>query len=276
MTVIAGEEPPARPPRPASVTVAFCLQLVAALALLLMVGLVVAYAVYFDGQISRAVELVPEADPDEVSGERVGNIVTSVVMGVMILAVAVWLAATAVPVLRGSNVARILVFVAAGAHLLLCAAPCLGGAALVPILLAGAPEESPEGPYVGEEPWEESRFIETLYSQTLPVDDAFFLGMTVGSGIEILLATAVVVLLAVPPASRYFVPRRPPPAWPAVYTLPAGAAWPMRPSWPGTPAVPHPGLPYVICPDPSKHQTPPPGDTPSTRHEQRPEPDNGP
>ncbi|MEH1130724.1 hypothetical protein [Micromonospora sp. CPCC 206061] len=257
-------------------TVAFWLQLAAVLALLLMVGLVVAYAVYFDGQISRAVELVPEADPEEVSGERVGNIVTSVVMGVMILAVGVWLAATAVPVLRGSNVARILVFVAAGAHLLLCAAPCLGGAALAPIFLAGAPEEPSEGPYVGQEPWEESRFIETLYSQTLPFEDGFFLGMTVGFGIEVLLVIAVVVLLAVPPASRYFVPRRPPPAWPGAYAMPAGAAWPMRPSWPGASAVPHPGLPYVICPDPSIHETPPPGDTPGTRQEQPPGPDNGP
>jgi hypothetical protein len=275
MTLLPGEE---RLARPASVTVAFWLQLAAVLALLLMVGLLVAYAVYFDGQISRAVELVPEADPDEVSAERAGNIVTSVVMGVMTLAVAVWLAATAVPVLRGSNVARILVFIAAGAHLLLCAAPCLGGAALAPLFLAGSPEEPPDGGYVGEEAWQESRFIETLYSQTSPFDDGFFLGTTVGSGIEMMLAIAIVVLLAVPPASRYFVPRRPVPAWPGAYAyaVPAGAAWPMRPSWPTAPAMPHPGLPYVICPDPSMHETPPPRDTPGTSQEQRPEPGNGP
>jgi hypothetical protein len=271
MTLRAAE---GRPSRPASVTVAFWLQLAVVLVLFVMVGLVVAYAMYFDGQISRAVELVPEADPDEVSAERVGNLVTSVVLGAIILAVAVWLAASAVPVLRGSNVARILVFIAAGAHVLLCAAPCLSGAAIAPVFLAGAPEEPPAGVYVGEEAWQESRFIETLYSQTLPFDDAFFLGMTVGSVMEVMLAVAVVVLLAVPPASRYFVPRRPAPAWSGGYAPPAGSAWPMVPPWPGALAV-HPGLPYVICPDPSVHATAP-GDTSGTSKEQRLGPDDEP
>lgn len=260
MTLIAAETRPPRPPRPGSVLVAFWLQLAGVLVLLVMAGLVVAYAVYFDGQISRAVELVPEADPDEVSAERTGNVVTSAVMGGLILVVAVWLAATAVPVLRGSNVARILVFIGAGAHLLLCAAPCLSGAALAPIFLAGAPEEPPDDLYAGEEPWQESRFLETLYSDTLPFEDGFFLGMSVGSLVELMLAVAVVVLLAVPPASRYFVPRPPAPVWPGGYALPA---WPPSPP----PAVPHPALPYVICPDPSAHVKPPPAGAPAPSEE---------
>jgi hypothetical protein len=237
MTLLAAETRPPKPPRPASVTVAFWLQLAAVVVLLVMVGLVVAYAVYFDGHISRTVELVPDADPDEVSAERAGNIVTSVVMGALVLAMAVWLAATAVPVLRGSNVARILVFIGAGAHVLLCAAPCIGGAATAPFFLAGASGEPPEGVYAGEEPWEESRFIETLYAETLPFEDGFFLGTTVGAGIEVMLAIAVVVLLVVPPASRYFVPRRPAPAWPGGYALPAGAFPPAAAAWPAGAAV---------------------------------------
>ncbi|BCB82974.1 hypothetical protein [Phytohabitans suffuscus] len=258
MTLLAAEARPPRPPRPASVTVAFWLQFAAAAVLLIVLGLAVANAVYFDGQISRAVELVPEADPDEVNAERVGNIVSSVVTGGVLVATAAFLAATAVPALRGSNVARILVFVAAGAHILLCATPCVAGAAAAPIFLAAVPEEEPpEGVYAGEDFWQESRFIETLYTQTSPVEDGFFLGMTAGSGLEVLLVIAVVILLAVPPANRYFVPRPPAPTWPGGYAPPAAAGWPMAAPWPGTPAVPHPGLPYVICPDPSAHVPPP-------------------
>ncbi|WP_173059805.1 hypothetical protein [Phytohabitans houttuyneae] len=273
-------ERPARPRRPASVTVAFWLQVAAVLALLVMVGLTVAYAVYFDGQISRVAEMVPDADPDEVSAERTGNVVTSVVTGALILVVAVCLAATAVPMFRGSNVARIMVFVAAGAHILLCAAPCIGGAAVAPIFLASAPEE----PYLGEEPWEESRFLETLYSESLPFEDGYFLGMAAGTGLELMLVIAVVVLLVVPPANRYFVPRPPAPAWAGGYVLPAGtlvpaqaypppAPWPAGPPWPRAPAGPHPGLTYVICPDPSAHLPPPPRD-PSPIDEKQPAPDS--
>jgi len=250
MTVISADPPAPRPPRPVTVTVAFWLQLAAVLMLLGLLGLMVAHAVYFDDLISRAAELVPDADPDEVSGERTGNVVTTAVPGVVVLAVAAWLAATAIPVLRGSNVGRIFVFIAGGAHLLLCLSPFVLGAAFIPLFIAGGPEYG----YVPEEDipledlppdgeaWVNSRFYDALYSNTTAAEDAFYAGQAAIIGVEVLLLIAVVVILAVPPASRWFVPRSVP-------------AWPPMPVGPyaGYPAA----LPYVICPDPSVHVRPP-------------------
>jgi hypothetical protein len=59
MTLITADPQLSRPPRPASVTVAFWLQIGAVGLLLGLIGLAVAHAVYFDEQISRAVALVP-------------------------------------------------------------------------------------------------------------------------------------------------------------------------------------------------------------------------
>ncbi|GIF67428.1 hypothetical protein Ais01nite_54630 [Asanoa ishikariensis] len=236
-------------------TIAFWLQLAAVLMLLGLLGLIVGHAVYFDELISRAVELVPDADPDEVNGERVGNVVTTVIPGVIILVVAVWLAATAIPVLRGSNVGRIFVFIAGGAHLLLCASPFVAGAAIIPLFIASGPAYEPE--YVPEDIpqdgfppddifWEDSKFYDTLYSDTTPAEDAFFAGQAAVTVVEVVLVLAVVVLLAVPPAYRWFVPR------PALQPLPVGP-------YAGYPAA----LPYVICPDPSVH-VPPSATPPAT------------
>ena len=108
---------PARPARPGSVTVAVWLQLATVAVLLLLIGLVVFAAVRYDAQIDRAVRLVPDADPTEVSHERSGNLFMTLAVGVPVLLLAGWLAATALPLRRGSNTARILVFVAAGAQL---------------------------------------------------------------------------------------------------------------------------------------------------------------
>ncbi|MBM0231484.1 hypothetical protein JNW91_06175 [Micromonospora sp. STR1_7] len=60
--------PPAaasRPPRPATVTIAFWLQLAVVLVLLGLAALTVAQAVHFDGQIDRAVRLVPDGASDD-------------------------------------------------------------------------------------------------------------------------------------------------------------------------------------------------------------------
>ncbi|MEV4537658.1 hypothetical protein AB0J82_28165 [Asanoa sp. NPDC049518] len=248
MTLITADPPVPRPPRPVTVTIALWLQISAVVMLLVLLGLLIGHAVYFDDLISRAVELVPDADPDEVSGERTGNVVTTVVPGVVVLVVAIWLAVTAVPMFRGSNVARIFVFVAGGAHLLLCASPFVAGAAIIPLFLAaGEPEYGPE--YEDLPPddlvWEDSKFYDALYSHTTAAEDAFFAGQAAVTVVEVCLLLAVVVLLAVPPASRWFVPR---PAWPpAPVPVPVG------------PYVLHPsGLPYLVCPDPSVHVPQPP------------------
>ncbi|MFB6392364.1 hypothetical protein [Polymorphospora lycopeni] len=63
-----------RPARPTQVAAAFWLLLATAVLLLGIVGMTVAHAVWFDGEISRVAALVPDADPDEVSGERFGNV----------------------------------------------------------------------------------------------------------------------------------------------------------------------------------------------------------
>ncbi|SNT58623.1 hypothetical protein SAMN05421812_11133 [Asanoa hainanensis] len=230
MTLITADPPR---PRPVTVTVAFWLQLAAVLTLLALLGLLVAHAVYYDGLISRAAELVPNVDPGEVSGERVGNVVTTAVPGVVVLVVVLWLAATALPMLRGSNVARIFVFVAGGAHLLLCASPFLAGAAMIPLFIASDPGYAPEDDLV----WAEgSTFYDTLYNNTTPAEDAFMAGQAAVTVIEVVLLLAIVVLLAVPPASRWFVPPRPP-------VLPVG---PYA-------VYPYAGYPYLVCPDPSVH-----------------------
>ena len=287
MTLITADPQPSRPPRPALVTVAFWLQVGAVLLLLGLVGLLIAHAVYYDDQISRAAGLVPDVDPAEVSGERSGNVLGAVIPGAVLLVVAGWLGATALPMRRGRNVARVLVFVGAGAHLLVCAGPCLGGLATIPFAVTSYPETGPDGVPLDGVPWEESRFLDTLYSATMAVDDAFFGGFAIGTGIEVLLALAIVVLLAVPPANRYFVPRPPAPAWPSGYALPVGyapvgypppvgAPAPVAQPWPGGPAwppSPYPGLPYVICPDPSAHVAPPAG---GTGADQQPRPDGDP
>jgi hypothetical protein len=182
MTLITADPPAPRPPRPATVTVAFWLQLAAVLLLLVLLGLMVGHAIYFDGLISRAVELVPDADPSEVSGERTGNVLTTVVPGAIILVVVAWLAATAWPLLRGRNVARILVFIAGGAHLLVCAAPFVAGAALIPLFIATGPEYgpeydsgyTPEGVPLDDIVWEDSRFFDTLYGSATATEDVLY------------------------------------------------------------------------------------------------------
>ncbi|WP_433314871.1 hypothetical protein ACQP0U_00735 [Micromonospora sp. CA-269861] len=258
--------PPAtapRPPRPATVTIAFWLQLAVVLVLLGLAALTVAQAVHFDGQIDRAVRLVPDADPDEVTGERQGNVATALILGVPAVLLAVWLAFTATPVRRGGNVARILVFAASGAQLLICFAQCCSGAFLVPLLTT---EMAAEPPPEWDEEWETSPFYDTLYAGTDPWDDLFFPAAGLGVLTVLTLSVAVVLLLALPPANRWFVPRTanealPGPAWPMPMTVPyyapTGYGYPTVPFVPGF-LPPNQPLPpgYLICPDPAAHLTP--------------------
>lgn len=230
-----------RPARPAQVTIAFWLQLAAAALLLGLVGLVVANAVHFDGQISRVAALVPDADPAEVGSERAGNVFGALFIGVPTLLLAVWLTATAVPVLRGSNVGRILVFVAGGGQLLLCLLQMCSGLAIASFLFPIADEEVSG---VDEVPWEESKFIETLYSRSDSFADVSFLAGSSGALVVFTLTGTVVLLLALPPAHGYFVPRTatpPAPVWPAPVHYSGGYPSPV---------------PYVLCPDPSVHFPP--------------------
>jgi hypothetical protein len=260
---------PVRPARPTTVSVAFWLQLALVAALLAVIGLAVVAAVQFDGQITRAAEIVPDADPDEVSGERVGNVIGTLTVGVPALFLAVWFAATARPVRRGGNTARTLLYVGAGLQMLLgCLQGCLG-AFLLPFTFGGGGDwtEAEDGELV----WEESEFMETLYGDVDLSTELLGAGTFGGLFLVFALTVAVVLLVSLPPAHRYFVPQAeqpagPAPAWP--HPTPPGWPYPAPPALLPTYAPPGPlptylppGYPvppgYLICPDPARHLPPP-------------------
>ncbi|MFI7430246.1 hypothetical protein ACIBPB_24900 [Micromonospora sp. NPDC049836] len=262
---------PARPTRPGAVTVAYWLQLATVAVLLLIVCLVVVETVRYDAQIDEVLRRVPDADPAEVSGERAGNVFMACFMAIPALLLAGWLGATALPLRRGSNVARILVFVAGGAQLLLCVGQVCLGLLIAPLAMfavADAPEFDSSTGMPPDAGWEESKFLETLDTQS---DGPGAVVSAVG-GLGVLLvlglSAAVVVLLLLrdsrrwfggeapsggpwpgygyPPAAGYYGPYHPQPSWP---TPPPG-----QPAWPagaGQPFWPVPGHP--VCPDPSVH-----------------------
>ncbi|MER7460342.1 hypothetical protein [Micromonospora sp. NPDC126480] len=272
---------PARPPRPHTVTIAFWLQLAAVLILLGLVALVIVQTVQWDGRIDDAVRKVPDAAPDEVRAERWSNVTGSLIIGVPLLLLAGWYAATARPVRRGGNVARILVFVAAGGQLLVCVCQGCFGALFAPMLFATGFDEEPVFPDEEGMPpdfWDESPFLDALYGTPGPFEAVFFpLGM-LGALAVFVLTAAVVLLLALPPAHRWFVPAEPvppaPPVLPAV-ALPYPGPGYAPPGYPvpgyAPPGYPVPGyappayLPpghvappgYPFCPDPSAHAQPP-------------------
>ncbi|MFJ8578927.1 hypothetical protein [Micromonospora sp. NPDC093277] len=277
---------PVRPARPAVVTVAFWLQIAIVAVLLVLVGVVVFAAVRYNGQIDEALRRVPDADPVEVSDERSGNVFTAVTLGVPALLLAAWLAATALPLCRGSNPARILVFVAAGAQLLLCLGQCGGGLLMIPFMLAmGGPEFDPTlDPEAGGTDWEQSKFLDALYDQGDPGELLAVGGL--GLLLVLALTLAVVVLLLVPESGRWFrpasaaVPPVPYGYWP-VYPAAYAPVHPVAAYPPGYPAAAYPGHPasgypsavmpppagYPLCPDPALHLAyPPTGPWASTQH----------
>ncbi|MEH1056949.1 hypothetical protein V6U89_17320 [Micromonospora sp. CPCC 206171] len=244
MTQDAGA--PARPPRPTAVTVASWMQIAAAVVLLALLGLVLWQAIEWNGEIDRAARLVPDADPDEVSGERVGNIVMSCVLGVPTLLFAAGLLATARGVRRGSNVARILVFVAGGLQLLVACAQGGLSVLFIPFLFAlGGPEEDWDSDMPAEFMPEESGFMRELYGDgSDPAGDILFGAGSLGTLLVLGLTLTAVVLLALPSVHRWFVPRAAEQARRA----------PLDPTYPPAFLLP-PG--YMLCPDPRAHGLPP-------------------
>ena len=99
------------PARPATVTVAFALQVALAGTLLVSAALAIAGAVHYDGLIDRA-QLTTTPAPGEVAGERAANLAGALFVSVPAVLLAVWLGITAIRLRRGSNVARILIRVA--------------------------------------------------------------------------------------------------------------------------------------------------------------------
>lgn len=258
MTAIAEE--PARPARPVTVSVAFWLQLAAVAVLLVVIGLAVVGAVQADDQITRAAETVGDADPDEVSGERLGNVVSAVVIGMSALFLAVWLAATARPVRRGGYTARVLVYVGAGLQLLVCVGQSCLGALFVPFAFGAEGDwtEAEDGELV----WEESEFSETLYGSADLTSDILSAGILGGMALVFALTVAVVLLVTLPPADRYFArpADRPAPVGPVPPPYPFGPLPPYGGAPGGHPLPPVYALPpgYLICPDPARHLPPAP------------------
>ncbi|MCM0678170.1 hypothetical protein NCC78_26350 [Micromonospora phytophila] len=161
-------------------------------------------AVHHNGQVDRVIERVPYADPVEVSIERRVNLLMALLSGVPALLLAGWLAATAFRLRRGSNTARILVFVAACGQVLLC--PALGcfGALLVRTQLAADPgtggSSYPTFDLAGGEQSEFDMMIE-VQSPTL---DLVFGMVSLGLLLVPVISAVVVVLLRRPDAAGWF------------------------------------------------------------------------
>ncbi|MGW5672430.1 hypothetical protein [Micromonospora sp. NPDC003776] len=247
-----------RPVRPGTVAVAYWLQLATVAVLLALLCVVVVEAVRYDALIDDVLRQVPDADPAEVSAERSGNLFTTLFLGIPALLLAGWLAATALPLRRGSNVARVLVFVAACGQLLLCIVQGCGGLLIVPLVMAagmGDPEFGPAGSEGPDGDWEQSRFLDTLYSRG--DEQGVVTAAAGGIGVLLVLAltVAVVVLLLLPESRRWFrgdVPTAAANPWPAYGYGYYGPGHPQ----PGQPVWLPPG--YLLCPDPALHLAHPP------------------
>ncbi|HEX5598279.1 MAG TPA: hypothetical protein VFX61_20025 [Micromonosporaceae bacterium] len=274
-TPSAPPAPPDRPARPATVTVAFYLQLGIVLILLLTVAAAVAQAIHFDGVIDRAAA-ASGVDPRLAEDERMVNVFDTLMVGGPVLLLAVWFGACAVPMLRGSNVARVLAFVGVGLEFLACCAPFGAGMLFLPMMIA-ASGSYPEDDWAEYPPdWDEgsSRAESEFYDMLYPadVDWVFAVGSLAGT-IVFALSAAVAVLLLLPTSSRYFVPRQNPPPgfWPpAGYPAhsypppPAAYPYPPHPAY-GYPPYAHPGHPYpgYPYPPPGAYPYPPyPGPVP--------------
>ncbi|MEH0842561.1 hypothetical protein V6U81_09250 [Micromonospora sp. CPCC 205711] len=253
--------PPVRPPRPRLVTVAFWLQLAIAALLLVLAGLVVWQAVHWNGEIDRALRLVPDADPEEVSGERFGNVMMACVIGVPAVLLAVALAVTALGIRRGSNAARITVFVIAGVQVLIMLGQGCSGALFLPFLffLDEGPGEYAPDEYDPGFP-EDSKFLDALYgSGPDRSEDVLFAVGGLSLLLVFCLTLAVVVLLVQPTVHRWFVPRSATEARPPVGYHPVPAAFVLPPG-------------YMVCPDPRLHGVPQPGQYPPAPYPPYPSP----
>ncbi|MFR9777955.1 hypothetical protein ACL02O_18115 [Micromonospora sp. MS34] len=256
------EAAPARADRPGAITVAYWLQLATVVVLLAVVCAAVIEAVRYNALIDDVLRQVPDADPTEVSEERSGNLFMALFIGVPALLLAGWLAATALPLRRRSNVARILVFVAAGVQLLLCLGQGCGGLMIPLAFFAGMgdPGYDSSGGDLPDDggDWRPSEFLDTLYARGDSMQAVTAVVAGIGILLVLALTVAVVVLLLLPESRRWFRGDSAMPAagpWPAFgYGYGYGPAQP-QPGQPGWVALP-PG--YLICPDPALHIAHPP------------------
>lgn len=236
-----------RAPRPATVLVAGVLQIVAVVFLLGLVVLAWFARAQYDGWATQAARLV-SAEPGEVQAEYTSNLVMAVFVSVLAGGAAIWLGATVWPLLRGSNVARILAAIAAfgiaGLGVLMTAGSVLLGFVFLG-LFAAMPLDEPD---VSDVPPDSvdfssgSAFQDKLWDlQNGPaIGDVMPLLILVAMG----LLGATAILLVLRPTNRWFN-RRPaalrtgpqPVYYPVYYPVyvPVAAAPPVPPSAPPAP-----------------------------------------
>jgi hypothetical protein len=182
-----------RPPRPATVTIAFVLLVLAAVLILLPLISLIYELSHFESLLRRAAERTgtdPAAQSDTRTTEQIGGAIT---IGLLVLA-SIGLLVPSMFLLRGSNAGRVLSCVAAALATLCCFA---GGA----FAIAGqsAPDTS-----------ELQRELTRLQTEETPT----WVGLSaLPAALVPLLAIAALVMLVLPPSNRFFRP----PAAPEAY-----------------------------------------------------------
>lgn len=197
-----------RGPRPATVLVAVILQCAAIALLLAIVALAWFARAQQDGYADEAARLTGPA-PGVLAAEHSSNLAMAAVISVLAGLPALWFAATVWPMLRGSNVARILAAIGAfgipGLGLLMTLGSCLTGFLFLSMFAAGTVDDLP-GEVGGSTDFPQpSAFEEKLWElQSAGPGLADFLPM-IAFAMAALLA-AVAVLLVVSPTNRWFSP----------------------------------------------------------------------
>lgn len=182
-----------RPPRPATVTIAFVLLVLAAVLILLPLISLIYELSHFESLLRRAAESSgsdPAARSDARTTEQVGG---AIGIGLLILA-SISLLVPSMFLLRGSNVGRVLSCIAAALATLCCFA---GGA------FAIAGQRTPDTS-------ELERELTRLQTEETPT----WVGLSgLPAALVPLLAIAALVMLLLPPSNRFFRP----PAAPQAY-----------------------------------------------------------
>jgi hypothetical protein len=250
------QRPVPRPPRPGTVRAAVYVQVGVAVLLLATSAAVAVMTVLWNNILTQAARNT-SADPQIVSGERFGSVSMAVVLGGLSLGLALWFGILTVPLWRGAHTARILTAVGAGAPVLCALGQGGSGLLIMPVLLGAPqgppPEVAPEGPNI---PTFQNYDAFQAELDRLSTD---FRWLTIAAPVMALVIfgciLALVTLLFMPSANRYFRPEGPrrviqyvpvpyPVYWP--FPGPPGAATPS----PAAPPSPEGPQAFETPPDP--------------------------